>query len=152
MKNATGLTARPTTYKGVAMRSRLEARYAAWLDRQGFDWKYEPKAFASEEGQYLPDFQTTVRFLGRERTAYIETKPIWAHAPERYVKRITSIIQSSEPEALVIIEIDDWDRPLVCLPASFNLTGSVDCHWLARDGETPELGFLAEQEWREQYG
>jgi hypothetical protein len=50
------MIARPTTYNGVEMRSRLEARVAAFLDAQGFIWEYEPRAFASGFDQYLPDF------------------------------------------------------------------------------------------------
>lgn len=52
----TKIAARPTTYKGIRMRSRLEAGYAAWLDKWGFTWEYEPQCFATERGQYLPDF------------------------------------------------------------------------------------------------
>lgn len=48
---------RPTLYKGIRMRSRLEADYAAWLDRQGRQWEYEPECFADEHGQWLPDFR-----------------------------------------------------------------------------------------------
>ena len=51
-----GIKARPTLYKGIQMRSRLEADYAAHLDRWGAHWEYEPECFASEAGQWLPDF------------------------------------------------------------------------------------------------
>jgi hypothetical protein len=34
----------------------LEAGGAAGIDRGGIAWAYEPVCFASEEGQYLPDF------------------------------------------------------------------------------------------------
>lgn len=70
--------ARPTVYKGVQMRSRLEAGFAAWLDRYHFDWEYEPRAFASEEGQYLPDFQLSnvfVSWLENPATVFVEVKP-----------------------------------------------------------------------------
>lgn len=49
--------ARPTIYRGVQMRSRLEATVAEWLDAQSLVWKYEGPAYGSEDGQYLPDFQ-----------------------------------------------------------------------------------------------
>ncbi len=59
----TFLTARPTYYRGVLMRSRLEADFAAWLDGPGGQgllggapWSYESACFADENGQYLPDF------------------------------------------------------------------------------------------------
>ena len=48
---------RPTVYKGIQMRSRLEAGFAAWLDGRFIKWHYEPCAFADERGQYLPDFE-----------------------------------------------------------------------------------------------
>lgn len=50
------IKARPTIYKGVEMRSRLEATYAEVCDRHGWGWRYEPYALASAEGQWLPDF------------------------------------------------------------------------------------------------
>lgn len=50
------LAARRTIYKGIGMRSRTEARFAAWLDRNGFDWQYEPHVFGNQEDDYLPDF------------------------------------------------------------------------------------------------
>jgi hypothetical protein len=72
--------ARPTVYKGIKMRSRLEAGYAAWLDSWRFTWEYEPCAFANEAGQYLPDFliRDVPRMVcGKQRTedAYVEVKP-----------------------------------------------------------------------------
>lgn len=48
--------ARPTIYKGIHMRSRLEAGFAGWLDRSNIEWEYEPFAVGDEHGQYLPDF------------------------------------------------------------------------------------------------
>lgn len=57
------------------MRSRLEAGFAAWLDQMGVPWQYEPTAFASDRGQYLPDFVTELQFGDDTRTAYIEIKP-----------------------------------------------------------------------------
>lgn len=69
--------ARPTIYKGIQMRSRLEAGFAAWLDASTvFQWEYEPCAFASPAGQYLPDFRLdNVAHHGGTRRAYIEVKP-----------------------------------------------------------------------------
>lgn len=50
----------PTTYSGVRMRSRLEARCAQALDVIGIPWAYEPFVVyvPSVRGSgYLPDFQ-----------------------------------------------------------------------------------------------
>lgn len=66
------ITARPTVYKNIQMRSRLEAAFAQLLDRRGHPWEYEPDCFANETGQYLPDFK--IKSPGRE-LQYVEVKP-----------------------------------------------------------------------------
>jgi hypothetical protein len=68
------ISARPTTYRGVAMRSQLEARWAGVLDAAGIEWEYEPhvvnlgRSRGKWVGGYLPDF-----WLPRVRT-WIEVK------------------------------------------------------------------------------
>lgn len=48
----------PTVYRGVEMRSRLEADVAFMLDGLGMDWHYEPCSLLLPNGQhYRPDFQ-----------------------------------------------------------------------------------------------
>ena len=85
---------RPTTYRGIPMRSRLEARFAAFLDGGKEPWQYEPRAFADETGQYLPDFQ-----LGDK--TFIEVKPTidQAEAAMTAMERIWS----SEPDATLMV-------------------------------------------------
>lgn len=89
--------ARPTVYKGIQMRSRLEADYAASLER-GYDtWAYEPKCFAGPEGQWLPDFQITT---DPEFTWYVEVKPesVIVSGFAQILKRM-EIARLSEPHA-----------------------------------------------------
>lgn len=46
-----------TTYHGYRFRSRLEARWAVYLDAIGIAWEYEPEGFDLGNGLwYLPDF------------------------------------------------------------------------------------------------
>ena len=45
-----------TRYRGHHFRSRLEARYAVFLDCLGVQWQYEPEGFELPAGNYLPDF------------------------------------------------------------------------------------------------
>lgn len=45
-----------TEYKGYYFRSRLEARYAVYLDALGWNYEYEPEGFKLQSGNYLPDF------------------------------------------------------------------------------------------------
>lgn len=99
------LTARPTTYSGVKMRSRLEAAFAAWLDQERFDWSYEPCAFANARGQYLPDFllrDVQCSWLAEPASVYVEVKPDWPENPEQLYRRM-AIISDSEPEAVLVV-------------------------------------------------
>lgn len=46
-----------TSYKGYRFRSRLEAKWAVFLDHIGWEWQYEPEGFELGDGdRYLPDF------------------------------------------------------------------------------------------------
>lgn len=99
--------ARPTTYKGIRMRSRLEARYAAHLDGWDDDtaWTYEPRAFANQSGQYLPDFRVTV--VNIPDPLYIEVKPSMEAA--QLVTARMQIIWDSEPNATLSVAVPNGD-------------------------------------------
>ncbi len=45
-----------THYKGYRFRSRLEARWAVFLDHMQCKWQYEPQGFNLDGMLYLPDF------------------------------------------------------------------------------------------------
>lgn len=45
-----------TRYAGCRFRSRLEARWAVFLDVMGIDWEYEKEGYELPSGRYLPDF------------------------------------------------------------------------------------------------
>ena len=57
-----------TEYGGTTFRSQLEARWAAYFDRQGIAWAYEPVRFDG----WTPDFRL---ILGDAET-YAEVKPV----------------------------------------------------------------------------
>jgi hypothetical protein len=89
------LRARPTTYRGVAMRSRLEASVAQYLDEIGFDWDYEPRAYGGTGGQYLPDFVLYGRGLNRDETHVWEVRPTVEAAFSALTEML--VIWESEP-------------------------------------------------------
>lgn len=61
-----------TEYKGFLFRSRLEARYAIFLDYLGIEWQYEIEGFVLSNGVwYLPDFYCPTFNGGM----WIEVKP-----------------------------------------------------------------------------
>jgi hypothetical protein len=93
------LQARPTIYRGIRMRSRLEAAFAQELDNDGLveDWTYEPYAFASPEGQYLPDF--IVQWIWG--IGCVEVKPENADF-DAALERM-HVVHASEPSALLFV-------------------------------------------------
>jgi hypothetical protein len=74
---------------------------AAEFDRDGIIWAYEPRAFANELGQYLPDF-----LLGPvdDLRAYVEVKPTLELAYLAMPRM--QVIWDSEPDALLVIIVD----------------------------------------------
>lgn len=70
MKQAlTRVAAIETEWGGWKFRSRLEARWAIFMDRAGVAFEYEPEGFETEAGRYLPDFYLP------ELELWLEIKP-----------------------------------------------------------------------------
>jgi hypothetical protein len=66
-----------THYDGYTFRSRLEARWALWMDATGIQYEYEPEGYEMDGVRYLPDFWLP------ERECWAEVKPKRPDAEER---------------------------------------------------------------------
>ena len=71
-----------TTYKGFRFRSRLEARWAVFLDALGADWSYEVEGFDLAGVWYLPDF------LVKDWNVWLEVKGPPATEEEKHKCRL----------------------------------------------------------------
>lgn len=90
-----------THYKGYRFRSRLEARWAIFLDTLGADWRYEPEGFVLDGTPYLPDFWLPLSKPWGARTHplglppqpgfYLEVKPVELTAEEERLCRMLAI-------------------------------------------------------------
>jgi hypothetical protein len=84
-------TAAPGVFKGVQMRSQLEIRFAAELEKLGVHWEYEPDRVGKEQylvDFYLPDYRAWVevkgRFDARDEYQLPEVaKHLWDNGAER---------------------------------------------------------------------
>ena len=83
------------------MRSRTEAAYAAQLDAADLEWEYEPRCFADESGQYLPDF----RVVNRGCVVYVEVKGVLGTEDVEAVRRRMEIIWASEPASMLMLVV-----------------------------------------------
>ena len=70
-----------TEYGGATFRSQLEARWAAWFDKRGIAWEYEPVQFDG----WTPDFRLALEGV----EAYAEVKPV-SEFPMDVAQRILS--------------------------------------------------------------
>ena len=122
------IPARPTVYKGIQMRSRLEADYASALDRDSVDWGYEPTCFAGPGGQWLPDFR-----IGT--STYVEVKSahliVWdTRELDDVYERIDKILHQmtiawlSEPKAH--LQLVFWSYGLDQVQAPLTIAGGSD--------------------------
>ena len=66
-----------TRYRGYRFRSRLEARWAVFLDELSLEWEYEPEGYELPSGNYLCDFWLP----GWQ--AWLEIKPVSPTQPEK---------------------------------------------------------------------
>lgn len=114
------IAARPTTYNGIEMRSRLEASVAQTFDSSGERWAYEPRCYASEEGQYLPDFEV----FGGHARCFVEVKPLIGDpCREQVVEQFArmAVIRSSIPDAIFVVIFATFDESRIFwqLPSGF---------------------------------
>lgn len=103
------IKAKPTLYKGIEFRSRLEARWAAFFDLLEWKWEYEPCDF---NGWY-PDFVIfgKVDYGKSGRNIYVEVKPIIEFSREVGNRMANSLPDSFNGEAILVgqrpFDIDD---------------------------------------------
>lgn len=72
------ITPKETRYNGYLFRSRLEARWAIYLDALGIEYSYEPETFDLGDGvYYLPDFYLPLF------DSFMEIKPTLLHIDRR---------------------------------------------------------------------
>jgi ribosomal protein L37AE/L43A len=128
----------PTLYRGVMMRSRLEARWAAFFDALRWPWEYEPLDLAG----YIPDF-----VLGFEAgDVIVEVKPRdgdLAFAQSKievsgWEREAIVVVSAAQPEIGTLLARDggefQWQTATLfgCLSCGQPSLRSVEGHWRCR--------------------
>jgi hypothetical protein len=118
-----------TRYKGYRFRSRLEARWAVFMDCLGIEYLYEDEGFVLPNGkQYLPDFKVPAW------KSYLEVKP--AHPSTEEIRKLWELVQDTGWFGLILYgdvwpgahgialikPEDDWVRA-TCLIPPYNQFG-----------------------------
>lgn len=110
-----GMRPRRTVYRGILMRSTLEAHVARTLDTiPGISWEYEPARYIDRTGDYLVDF--VVRGLPCHLFLEVKGPPqsaeqradtlrrmlrVWGSAPEAGLTIWTPATLDGEPFAVI---------------------------------------------------
>lgn len=87
-----------TRYRGYRFRSRLEARWAVFLDAAGIAWEYEAEGFNLNGTYYLPDF-----WLPRSK-AFVEIKPAdgWLETRTRLTSTLVALADASSTDVFLV--------------------------------------------------
>jgi len=95
------------------MRSRLEATFAANMDRWGVDWTYEPRAYgAAGMRQWLPDFElqlTAQHVLVEVKGSLRATEAEGGRkVSRRDLQTRMSVAWETDPTLVLVIAEDEW--------------------------------------------
>jgi hypothetical protein len=93
-----------TYYRGHRFRSRLEARWAVFMDAAGIEWQYESEGFRVNGAYYLPDF-----WLPKLKT-FVEVKPDEESA-QAAVPILRNLATGMNRHGVVFIGIPDVPLP-----------------------------------------
>lgn len=120
------LKAIDTEYRGYRFRSRLEARWAVFLDTIHCEWEYEAEGYELPGGvRYLPDF-----VLCRSVSpCFLEVKPQWPTGPELEKARL--LRDASDCPVLFAIGVPDERVVTTGLPGFYDVGGDQICTDLA---------------------
>lgn len=91
-----------TSYNGYRFRSRLEARWAVFLDAIGIRYEYEQQGYHTAVGGYLPDFWLP------EWECYVEIKPTLKLTEEEIIKAMYVAL-----EHRIVILCGNVDAPVL---------------------------------------
>lgn len=92
-----GAKAIETQYAGCRFRSRLEARWAVFLDALDVTWRYEMEGFDLDDLWYLPDFW--LPDLG----FWVEVKPVDPSEPE--MTKARRLAQHTGKPVLMVVDV-----------------------------------------------
>lgn len=88
-----------TRYKGYRFRSRLEARWAVFLDAIGTPWEYEKEGYIVDGRPYLPDFWLPAL------NSWLEVKGVLY---EDEAELCAKFVESMGARVLIGVGLPDW--------------------------------------------
>jgi hypothetical protein len=90
------VTSLRTQYGDILFRSRLEARWAVWMDEVGIKWEYEPVWLETRYGNWLPDFRL-------EDGRWAEVKGVLSPREHERLITLASLVGGHEGRDVVLL-------------------------------------------------
>jgi len=83
----------PTIYKGITLKSRMEAQCAVLFDKLRWEWEYEPWGFTMPSGiSYVPDFWC------KTCDTWIECRGYETPRSQRQLNEFISLLEGPRPD------------------------------------------------------
>jgi hypothetical protein len=103
-----------TIYNGYKFRSRLEARWAVFFDKNGIKWEYEKEGFDLGDGDfYLPDF-----WLPQVQN-WAEVKPV--ELTEKEMRLCKKLVAGTGFNCLMLVGVPDFiEYNAICKGENWN--------------------------------
>jgi hypothetical protein len=136
MARSNRIKAIETRYVGYCFRSRLEARWAVFLDAAGIPWRYEPEGYDLEGAWYLPDFWLPKHGI------FLEIKP---GMPSPRECLLASRLRQRGGHSVVILAGDCWPGEYL---AHYSWPDEVVAHRRGRAYPGDGLSYGVEDGWR----
>lgn len=136
-----GIKPIPTRYAGCHFRSRLEARWAVFMDHLGVPWRYEPEGYVVDGAPYLPDFLV---YPDSGQAFWLEIKGTFPSAEE--LAKAKGLAEGTGIRAFVYwgeVSVPAPDLSQLDFRAYAGLDENVEyrwddhCGWLIRDLPSP---------------
>lgn len=99
------IKAKPTVWRGIQFRSRLEARWAIWFSRLKIEWRYEPKWVELPQDRGRPSLFYKPDFFLPGLDVWVEIKPVRPLVDEERIKA-WHFVRNGHATRLLVIQSD----------------------------------------------
>lgn len=115
------MKAKETIYRGICFRSRLESKWALFLDRAGLSFRYEMENYNTRHGYYCPDFYLP------EANLWLEVKPFAnGRALPEEIEKLEDVVNQAWVPGIIVCGFPPKLNVYVFLPSASHVLFGFD--------------------------